>query len=270
MQYLHVNCRDQNLNFIEHNCYESRGKSVSRLIRSACKDMILPDFNFLVNTGDHPGNIGPYSAFSFSTTTEDFSKVAPDFLFDSWPEVQIDDYEDLCEKLSSAGKTLYERGCIGWIGVPMVEVRKNLISLSRLYPSIIDAIDIQWNRADPNKLTSHKFMTLEQQVRKWKYLIDVEGCGWSARFKTFLWSRRIIFMVDRPWKEWYYPSLKPWTHYIPVQRDLSDLIKNYEIIERDENLQHHIISNSIKFANNNLCRKAAINRWRNLIFSNCN
>lgn len=32
-----------------------------------------------------------------------------------------------------------------------------------------------------------------------------------------------MFHVGDEWQEFFYPQLKPWVHYIPVQQDLSDI-----------------------------------------------
>jgi hypothetical protein len=54
-------------------------------------------------------------------------------------------------------------------------------------------------------------------VKKYSILIDIEGCGYSARFKHLLWSHRPVLFVDRPYTEYFFKYLKEWEHYIPVK-----------------------------------------------------
>lgn len=268
MQCLHIIHAAGKFRFVSRNCYESRGKSVARLIELAAQGLALRDCQFLVNTSDHPGPIGQYPTFSFSTIDDNYSAVCPDFLFDAWPEVQIDDYTKLCAKMAQAGATPPLSSCIGWIGVPMVPAREQLVELGQAHPDVLEAIDMRWDRANPSRLTSKRFVSLDDQVRRWKYLIDVEGCGWSARLKTFLWSGRVAFLAERPWKEWFFPQLEPWRHYVPVRRDLSDLVDNYRRIEADPSLQRHISEEAQAFARQHLSRAASLARWRELLLAN--
>ena len=59
---------------------------------------------------------------------------------------------------------------------------------------------------------------------KYKYLIDVDGnaCAWSSLFRK-LYSNSVVLKVESDNTQWYYDSLIPWEHYIPIKSDLSDL-----------------------------------------------
>jgi hypothetical protein len=93
----------------------------------------------------------------------------------------------------------------------------------------------------------------------------MEGNGWSARLKVLLSSPRIVFIAERPYEEWFFEYLEPWKHYVPVKRDLSDLLTNYDIIEKDIRLQDYIKSNAVDFKNLYLTRTAAENRIKSII-----
>jgi Glycosyl transferase family 90 len=59
-----------------------------------------------------------------------------------------------------------------------------------------------------------------------KFAIDVDGNsnGWSNLF-TRLIMGCCVLKVASPlgFRQWYYSDLQPWTHYVPVKADLSDL-----------------------------------------------
>ncbi|KZT51609.1 glycosyltransferase family 90 protein [Calocera cornea HHB12733] len=61
---------------------------------------------------------------------------------------------------------------------------------------------------------------------KYKYLLDVDGNGWSARFHHLLSSSSVV-LKSTVFPEWYTDRIQPWVHYVPVQVDLSDL---YDIV----------------------------------------
>jgi len=50
---------------------------------------------------------------------------------------------------------------------------------------------------------------------KYKYLIDLDGAGFSGRFLPFLQSRSLPFKVAL-FREWYDSRLIPWLHFVPL------------------------------------------------------
>ncbi|KAJ7125783.1 glycosyl transferase family 90-domain-containing protein [Mycena crocata] len=61
-----------------------------------------------------------------------------------------------------------------------------------------------------------------KEAGNYKYVLDIDGNGWSARFKRLLTSNSLIFKATL-YPDWYSDRIAPWVHYIPVQLDLSDL-----------------------------------------------
>ncbi len=50
----------------------------------------------------------------------------------------------------------------------------------------------------------------------------------SFRLVAWMLTSALLFIVDNPFREMYPPSMQEWTHYIPVNEDLSNLV---ELIE---------------------------------------
>ncbi|KZS99159.1 hypothetical protein SISNIDRAFT_448018 [Sistotremastrum niveocremeum HHB9708] len=59
-------------------------------------------------------------------------------------------------------------------------------------------------------------------ANQFKYMIDVDGNGWSARFKRLMTTRSCILKATT-FPEWYADRIQPWLHYIPIKNDFSDL-----------------------------------------------
>ncbi|KAJ2932199.1 hypothetical protein H1R20_g4882, partial [Candolleomyces eurysporus] len=70
----------------------------------------------------------------------------------------------------------------------------------------------------------YQFMPFQsgKESGKYKYVIDVDGNGWSGRFKKLMTTNSLIFK-STIYPEWYHDRVEPWVHYVPVQMDLSDL-----------------------------------------------
>lgn len=55
-----------------------------------------------------------------------------------------------------------------------------------------------------------------------KYFVDVDGHGWSSRFKRLITSNALVFKAT-VYPEWWLDRIQPWVHYVPIQVDYSDL-----------------------------------------------
>jgi hypothetical protein len=53
---------------------------------------------------------------------------------------------------------------------------------------------------------------MEDQVATYRYMIDVEGAGYSGRFKMLLHTKRVVLLQDRPWREWFFDDIEPFRH----------------------------------------------------------
>ena len=56
-----------------------------------------------------------------------------------------------------------------------------------------------------------------------KHLLQLDGNTASGRFPYLLWMGATIFKQASPFREHWYPLLKPWENFIPVDEALGDL-----------------------------------------------
>lgn len=61
-----------------------------------------------------------------------------------------------------------------------------------------------------------------KEAGRYKYVLDVDGNGWSSRFKRLMTSNSVVFK-STVYPEWFTHRLAPWVHYVPIQIDYSDL-----------------------------------------------
>nr|AAR84598.1 Cap4p [Cryptococcus neoformans var. neoformans] len=62
----------------------------------------------------------------------------------------------------------------------------------------------------------------KQDAIKYKYVIDVDGNGWSSRFRRLLQGNNVVFKSTL-YPEWFHEILIPWYHYVPTKLDYSDV-----------------------------------------------
>ena len=250
------------------NC-ERRGESVKDLIEASIRYGIQKynnypskDFKMSIWTGDQPMD---QADFSFTTITENYKKTFPCFVYDSWISCGIQNYSQL---IHSFEDTIPLSNKIGWIGA--LTGRKRIIYHDQYHDTpCTEAITINWNREDPNNLWKNTptYLSFQEQINKWKYLLDIEGVGYSARLKILLHSPRIIFIVNNRYKEWWHEFFVPWKHYIPIKEDLSDLEQNYKLIEDNPDIQKYIKQEQKKFALKYLTTEAAYEKIYQIVVS---
>ncbi|KAL7416434.1 hypothetical protein BDY24DRAFT_234134 [Mrakia frigida] len=61
-----------------------------------------------------------------------------------------------------------------------------------------------------------------QDTLLYRYALDVDGNGWSSRFRRLLALGQVVFKITI-YPEWNTEWLTPWLHYVPVGVDMSDL-----------------------------------------------
>ncbi|RDA83649.1 hypothetical protein CP532_4658 [Ophiocordyceps camponoti-leonardi (nom. inval.)] len=71
------------------------------------------------------------------------------------------------------------------------------------------------------RFTVKKKMKMREQFRN-KFLIDVDGNSFSARFRTFLQSSSLPLKAT-VYSEWHDDRLVPWLHFVPLDNTFRDL-----------------------------------------------
>ena len=80
-------------------------------------------------------------------------------------------------------------------------------------------------------------MSIEEQIQyKYQLLIDGNSCAYSRAYWQ-LFSNCLLFKQQSDAVQWYYRALLPFVHYVPVGRDLSNLLEALSWAKsHDENL----------------------------------
>jgi hypothetical protein len=242
----------------EINCYQSRGKSTVSLIQEAFSEIDMGPFYEYFDMGDYSDN--PYS---FSSD-EYHDKLIPCFNFDSWPEIGIYNYDKTCADMQQ--EIIFDQ--LFWVG-------NTHTNESRIkFKSLVDGDDrikvdsIEWTNSNNEWKSVGKFTPLVEHG-KYKYLIDIEGRGYSARTKYLLHSGRPLFYQQRKWNEYWFFDMKPFEHYIPVDNDLLDFYSKYEWAIANEDKCFQIGQNAREFALKNLKRRNAVERYKFIFRTGC-
>lgn len=76
-----------------------------------------------------------------------------------------------------------------------------------------------------------------------KYLIDVDGNAWSARFQRLMLSGSLL-LKSTVMPEWFSDRIQPWLHYVPLKVDYADLYDSLVFFKGNDALAREIAENA--------------------------
>jgi hypothetical protein len=116
---------------------------------------------------------------------------------------------------------------VGWYGDGDKHgSRMEMIKIGAQHKDIFDLHDVRPRQTAigvmQDELTDN-YISLSDLVKKYAYLIDITGGGYSGRLKYLMFSKRPILICERTYHEYFHEDLIPYYHYIPVHQNLSNL-----------------------------------------------
>ena len=160
-----------------NRCYQNRGKSVASLVKEAYLqiDVELNDFDVDFYTGDFSKKHG----HSFSAN-QYHENLIPDFNFDSWPEVGVQDYEETCKKILERSEDAPVSNRLFWAGNINTHPRRFEFACIAHQDNNIEFHNTgNWSIIPGQtmlKTGGGQFISLPDHCN-YKYLIDIEGNG---------------------------------------------------------------------------------------------
>lgn len=142
--------------------------------------------------------------------------------------------------------------------------RLKLVVLAKLYPNIVDAQLVNpiyqddYSGKKLKKVIDLLFDSEEQKVSEiehlnYKYLLSLDGnSATGTRVPWIMLSNSILIKQESRKIEWFYPALKPYIHYIPLKKDLTNFAELYAWLEKNQNQLKNIINRANLFVENNL------------------
>lgn len=110
------------------------------------------------------------------------------------------------------------------------------------------------------------FLTYSEQS-KYKYIIHIDGHVSAFRLSSELGIiNSVVLLVESKWKLWYSDLLKPYVHYIPIKKDLSDIYKQIKWCKLNDDKCKQISLNANKFYETYLQKNGILDYMQKLIF----
>ena len=158
-------------------------------------------------------------------------------------------------------------------------IHNNLrMKLCNIDSNLIDAGITNWNnrprliRIDDKLMIksffkhkkSAEWLTPKQQSH-YKYIINIEGHSRAFRLSLEMNMMSVILLVDCDYDLWFTSKLEEYKHYVPVKRDLSDLIEKIEWCRKNDKKCKEIAMNAKNFYDCYLSEKGVYDYLRGVI-----
>jgi len=219
--------------------------------------------------------------FGYSKTKKRLAILVP-YDFSSWDKLSMDIDKYCCDIFwNNKKEKLFFQGTANDPGKPY-DNQKNEIShkvwtkdnwmrhyrcitvlIGKKHPDLIDArlgryckhispeVVSEINKHIPKK----NFITDFKKIMQYKYLLIVSGNAFTTRTKKYFASNCCVFKQECPTEEFFDCMLKPYIHYIPVKRDLSDLTDQIYWAKSNDSKAKEIADNGRNFMKENITSK---------------
>ncbi|OGN59705.1 MAG: hypothetical protein A3F40_04545 [Chlamydiae bacterium RIFCSPHIGHO2_12_FULL_27_8] len=176
-------------------------------------------------------------------------------LIPDYHSLSKDWYDDLKKFKIENKKSLWEKkkNIAFWRGALHTDERTKLCDISLDYKNHLDAgLGTEHSIKKEHEKFFRGYIKREDQLN-YKYLPVLDGimCTYNG-YQWRLLSNSVVFKQESDEEQWFYDLLKPYTHYIPIKRDMSDLIDRIDFARENDSKCKEISENATKFIIENL------------------
>jgi hypothetical protein len=99
----------------------------------------------------------------------------------------------------------------------------------------------------------------------YKYIVNIDGHSRAYRLGSEFGMNSVVLLQKSPYYLWFEPLLKEYVHYIPIKRDLSDLIEKIKWCKENDDKCKKIASNGLDFFNKYLTKDGILDYMQETI-----
>nr|XP_034971318.1 protein O-glucosyltransferase 3 [Zootoca vivipara] len=218
------------------------------MLLSLARKVRLPDVEFYLNVADWPvehrkenDTPGPLPILSWCGSMDSADLVLPTYdVTHSTLETLRGVTNDLLSIQGNTGPAWDNKTEQGFFrGRDSREERLQLVQLSKENPELLDAgitgyFFFREKEAELGKAPLMGFF----DFFKYKYQVSIDGTVAAYRFPYLMLGDSLVIKQASQYYEHFYKELAPWTHYVPVKRNLEDLLERIKWAkENDEEVR---------------------------------
>ncbi|XP_037623610.1 protein O-glucosyltransferase 3 isoform X1 [Sebastes umbrosus] len=204
------------------------------MLLSLTRKVRVPDVEFYINVGDWPletRRTDPVPVLSWCGSLDTRDIVLPTYeVTHSTLETMRGVTNDLLSIQGNTGPPWINKTDRAFFrGRDSREERLHLVSLSKKNPELLDAGITGWFFfRDREKHVGKVPLVGFFDFFKYKYQVNVDGTVAAYRFPYLMLGNSLVLKQDSQYYEYFYSRLKAGTHYVPVKRNLSDLLEKVQ------------------------------------------
>lgn len=230
------------------------------ILLSLARKVYLPNMEVLFNLGDWPLSVKGHNPkiplFAWCGSDDTLDIVMPTYdITEASLECMGRVMLDMLSVQGNIDKKWEEKIEKGfWRGRDSRRERLKLIDIARKHPDLFNA-----------SLTNFFFFRDEEKIYgpkenhisffkffDYKYQVNIDGTVAAYRFPYLLAGDSLVFKQDSKYYEHFYKQLKPWTHYVPFESDLNNLLERIQWAKTNDAEAKEISRNGQIFAQENL------------------
>ncbi|CAF0767144.1 unnamed protein product [Rotaria sordida] len=228
------------------------------VLLSLSRKIILPDIEFLMNLGDYPlsSDDDPIPIISWCGSEQTHDIILPTYeITEATLQMLSRTTLDIFALRTTHHLPWPKKIPKGFFrGRDSCQERLNLVRLSKKYPDLIDANLTRMFFFRDQKSEFEPFAEYIPMTKffDYKYQISLDGTVASYRLPYLLAGDGLIFKQTSSYYEHFYRDLIPYKHYIPIKKDLSDLIEKIQWAKDHDDEAQQIVKRAQRFTQRNL------------------
>lgn len=254
-------------NKIYRKCYGQHvgfNMFMDNMLHSMVRKMVLPDIEFIVNLGDWPlvdPKVKPLiPIFSWCASEDTADIVMPTYdITEATLEMMGRVTLDLLSVQSNNDiPWARKKSQAFWRGRDSRRERLDLIDMARQNKHLINAslTNFFFFKDEESKYGPKEKHVSFFKFFDYKYQLNIDGTVAAYRFPYLLGGSSVVLKQESPYYEFFYHDLKPYVHFIPFKRDLSDLIEKIEWARGNDDKVQEIARSGRKYVQENLMPEA--------------
>lgn len=233
------------------------------LLLSVTRKIRLPDIEFVVNLGDWPvekkASDSPVPIISWCGSTDTYDIIMPTYdLTRSTLGAMNQQQLDILSVQGHTGPSWSRK-------IPKAffrgrDSRQERLDLVEKHRNNTDMFDVGLTNFFFFEYDEQRFGPKHKHISffeffTYKYQLNVDGTVAAYRFPYLLAGNSLVLKQDSPFYEHFYSKLEPWTHYVPLKRDLSDVVEKVQWAREHDEEAQVIVRNAQQFVRENILPK---------------
>jgi peptidoglycan/xylan/chitin deacetylase (PgdA/CDA1 family) len=187
------------------------------------------------------------------------------------PDTNFIEYKNKFTDFCDSVKLSVDNAC--WFGTKYMfssqkssSMLRTLFEYADSYPDLISVNNIVSDESCQHDISLFKFSI--QCLLSYKYFIYLHGDIHSGILKWLLFTKRVVFIIEPTYVEYFYKDLIPYKHFVPVKKDMSNLVEQINLLNEQPDKYNYISNSAFEYISNMFSEENLISIFKSKISYN--